>query len=204
MGNYKDSNLELMADKGKGNYAYIDDYKKKKKFLGKEFAGSMYTIAKDVKIQIEFNPAHIKSYRLIGYENRVLAAEDFNNDKKDAGEIGSGHTVTALYEIRSDDIPEAGIDSLKYQAVSVASNSNLSELATVKFRYKKPDGDQSILMTQTIANHTQAFAKADESTRFAVAVAAFGQLLRQSPHLKRLSMTDVQEMASAAVGDDKE
>lgn len=197
MGNYKDSKLELLANKGNGNYAYIDDYSEAEKFLGKEFAGSMYTIAKDVKIQIEFNPAHVKSYRLIGYENRMLAAEDFNDDKKDAGEIGSGHTVTALYEIRADDITNDKVDSLKYQRNAQPINSNLPELATVKFRYKKPDGDQSILMTKTVGNETQTFAKADESTRFAVSVAAFGQLLRKSAFVKNLSLADVADMAAA-------
>lgn len=204
MGNYKDSKLELLADKGNGNYAYIDDYSEAEKFLGKEFAGSMYAIAKDVKIQIEFNPAHVKSYRLIGYENRVLAAEDFNNDKKDAGEIGSGHTVTALYEIRTDEPTATNVDSLKYQRPSRPTGADLQELATVKFRYKNPGGDKSVLITQPVNNDTHRFVQAEESTRFAIAVAAFGQLLRKSPYVKGLSITDVLDMATAAIGDDKQ
>lgn len=204
MGNYKDSKLELLADKGNGNYAYIDDYDEAEKFLGKEFAGSMYTIAKDVKIQVEFNPHLVKSYRLIGYENRVLAAKDFNDDRKDAGEIGAGHTVTALYEIRADEKFVKSVDSLKYRQTAVTGERYAGELATVKFRYKKPDGDKSILIRQTLADQSSAFAQASESTRFAVAVAAFGMKLRGQPYVESLPLTQLIEMAVAARGEDKD
>jgi Ca-activated chloride channel family protein len=145
MGNYKDSKMQILSDKGNGNYAYIDNIQEANRFLGKEFKGSMFAIAKDVKIQIEFNPKHVKSYRLIGYENRKLRDEDFVNDAIDAGELGSGHIVTALYEI----IP-VGVESefykeeipLKYSNVPETSTTYNDELATIKFRYKKPDGEK--------------------------------------------------------------
>lgn len=198
MGNYKDNKLELLANKGNGNYAYIDDYSEAEKFLGKEFAGTMYTIAKDVKIQIEFNPEFIKSYRLIGYENRVLAAQDFNDDKKDAGEIGAGHTVTALYEIRADEKFCKKVDSLKYHRTARSANAKGDEIATVKFRYKKPDGNQSILIQKTLDGKTQKLAEATENTRFAIAVAAFGMTLRQSEYIKEVPLEQISELASAA------
>ncbi len=155
MGNYKDSKMETLANKGNGNYAYIDNIQEANRFLSKEFKGSMFAIAKDVKIQIEFNPKHVQSYRLIGYENRKLRAEDFTNDAIDAGELGSGHTVTALYEI----IP-TGVKSyffkeptdLKYSQPKSSENNYNDELATIKFRYKKPDGDKSIEMVEIIYN----------------------------------------------------
>src|SRR6187402_3109798 len=146
MGNYKDSKMEIMADKGNGNYAYIDNITEAQKVLVNEFGGTLFTIAKDVKLQIEFNPSKVKAYRLIGYENRMLKSEDFNNDKKDAGELGSGHTVTALYEIipvgvESDFLKE--VDKLKYQSniTPLSKSSHNNEMMTVKFRYKAPDGD---------------------------------------------------------------
>jgi Ca-activated chloride channel homolog len=144
MGNYKDSKLETLADKGNGNYAYIDNIQEANRFLGKEFKGSMFAIAKDVKIQIEFNPKHVQSYRLIGYENRKLRAEDFKNDAIDAGELGSGHSVTALYEIIPTGIKSDFFDdntTLKYSKVQPTENNN-DELATIKFRYKKPDSSK--------------------------------------------------------------
>jgi len=203
MGNYKDSRLEILADKGNGNYAYIDDYSEAEKFLGKEFAGSMYTIAKDVKIQMEFNPELVKSYRLIGYENRVLAAQDFNDDKKDAGEIGAGHTVTALYEIRADEKFCKRVDSLKYQKSNVSQIVS-NEIGTVKFRYKKPDGNESILITKTLSDKSTAFQQADESTRFAISVAAFGMTLRKSEYIKDLSISGIIDLASASSSYDEE
>jgi len=203
MGNYKDSRLEILADKGNGNYAYIDDYGEAEKFLGKEFAGSMYTIAKDVKIQMEFNPELVKSYRLIGYENRVLAAQDFNDDKKDAGEIGAGHTVTALYEIRADEKFCKKVDSLKYQKSNMSQIAS-NEIGTVKFRYKKPDGNESILITKTLNDKSSTFQQADESTRFAISVAAFGMTLRKSEYIKDLSMNGIIDMASASGSYDEE
>jgi Ca-activated chloride channel family protein len=151
MGNYQDSKMEILADKGNGNYAYIDNIQEANRFLGKEFKGSMFAIAKDVKIQIEFNPKHVQAYRLIGYENRKLKAEDFKNDAIDAGKLGSGHTVTALYEViptgvESDYVPS----DLKYTKVKTDDANYSDELATIKFRYKKPDGEKSIEMINTI------------------------------------------------------
>lgn len=157
MGNYKDSKMQTLANKGNGNHAYIDNIQEANRFLGKEFKGSMFAIAKDVKIQIEFNPKHVQSYRLIGYEKRKLKAEDFANDAVDAGELGSGHTVTALYEI----IP-AGVKSefsntlpdLKYTKTQESGTTYNDELATIKFRYKKPDGDKSIELVNVIENRS--------------------------------------------------
>ena len=142
MGNYKDSKMETLADKGNGNYAYIDNITEARKVLVNEFGGTLFTIAKDVKLQIEFNPAKVKAYRLIGYENRMLKNEDFNNDKKDAGDLGSGHTVTALYEIIPVGVESEffKVDDLKYQHTTVDPKAqNSKELMTIKFRYKKPD-----------------------------------------------------------------
>ena len=145
MGNYKDNKMQKLADKGNGNHAYIDGITEAKKVLVNEFGGTLFTIAKDVKLQIEFNPAKVQGYRLIGYENRMLAKEDFNDDKKDAGELGSGHTVTALYEIipvgvESDFLKS--VDPLKYQKETSKNKAASSdEIMTVKFRYKAPDGD---------------------------------------------------------------
>ena len=145
MGNYKDSKMERIADKGNGNHAYIDGLSEAKKFLINEFGGSLFTIAKDVKLQVEFNPAKVQGYRLIGYENRMLNKEDFNDDKKDAGELGSGHTVTALYEVVPAGVKSEfleNVDPLKYQnnVVPLSRSSHSDEIMTVKFRYKAPDG----------------------------------------------------------------
>ncbi|MCD9855636.1 von Willebrand factor type A domain-containing protein [Epilithonimonas sp. JDS] len=186
MGNYKDNRLEMLADKGNGNYAYIDNMQESNKFLGKEFAGSMYAIAKDVKIQIEFNPKFVKSYRLIGYENRKLKNEDFKNDKIDAGELGIGHTVTAIYEV----IP-VGSDSefspqdvdLKYSKTD-SKNEFGDELATVKFRYKNPDEDVSKELIQTIKDSKNQLNNASPDFKFASSVAWFGLVLRQSEFIK--------------------
>ncbi|MEZ4776800.1 MAG: VWA domain-containing protein [Bacteroidia bacterium] len=203
-GNYKDSKMEQLADKGNGNYAYIDNILEAKKVLVTEMGGTLYTIAKDVKIQIEFNPALVKGYRLIGYENRVMANEDFNDDKKDAGELGSGHTVTALYEVvpmsASTEIPTT--DKLKYQmAVPIEATSN--ELMNVKFRYKAPDGEQSKLIEGPIQNKTQTLAASSDNFRFSAAVAAFGMLLRKSEYKGNASYDMVNELATNAKGDDK-
>jgi len=184
MGNYKDSKLETLADKGNGNYAYIDNMQEANRFLGKEFKGSMFAIAKDVKIQIEFNPKHVQAYRLIGYENRKLRDEDFTNDAIDAGELGSGHTVTALYEIiprgvKSDLYKEP--TDLKYSVMAEPSSKNYSEeLATIKFRYKKPDGDKSIEMSSIVANKASDLQSTSEDFKFCASVAWFGLKLRDS------------------------
>ncbi|MBX7124445.1 MAG: von Willebrand factor type A domain-containing protein, partial [Cyclobacteriaceae bacterium] len=173
MGNYKDSKMEILADKGNGNYAYIDNILEAQKVLVNEFGGTLFTIAKDVKLQIEFNPAHVQSYRLIGYENRMLKSEDFNNDRKDAGELGSGHTVTALYEIVPVGAEEKLVDPLKYQAVARPEvRSTSSEWMTVKFRYKKPDEDKSRLIVQTLEDKKLKTDQTSDDFRWSAAVAA--------------------------------
>lgn len=205
MGNYKDSKMEILADKGNGNYAYIDNIQEAKRFLGKEFKGSMFAIAKDVKIQIEFNPKHVQAYRLIGYENRKLKAEDFKNDAVDAGELGSGHTVTALYEIIPTGVESNYVPSdLKYTKVK-NNNANYSdELATVKFRYKKPDGDTSIEMIQTIANKNVTLERSSPDFKFAASVAWFGLKLRESKYISNTSSTEIKKLAKAGLANDDE
>jgi len=198
MGNYKDSKLETLADKGNGNYAYIDNMQEANRFLDKEFKGSMYAIAKDVKIQIEFNPKLVQSYRLIGYENRKLGDEDFVNDAIDAGELGSGHTVTALYEI----IP-VGIKSdytnttteLKYSTPQQAPGNYNNELATIKFRHKKPDSDKSTEIVKVIPNTSVKLNTASPDFKFAAAVAWFGLKLRDSKLIPNKTSADIKELA---------
>ena len=208
MGNYKDSKMEILADKGNGNYAYIDNIQEANRFLGKEFKGSMFAIAKDVKIQIEFNPKQVQAYRLIGYENRKLRPEDFKNDAIDAGELGSNHTVTALYEI----IP-AGVqsnylveqpDALKYTKTETDSNNYSNELATIKFRYKKPDGDKSIEMVQVIENKASALEKASDDMKFSSAVAWFGLKLRDSKLIADKSSEEIVKLAKQGNSNDIE
>jgi len=199
MGNYKDSKMEILADKGNGNYAYIDNIQEANRFLGKEFKGSMFAIAKDVKIQIEFNPKQVQSYRLIGYENRKLRPEDFKNDAIDAGELGSNHTVTALYEIvptgvKSDYLAEQP-DALKYTKTETASNNYSNELATIKFRYKKPDGEKSIEMVQVIENKSVALEKSSDDMKFSSAVAWFGLKLRDSKLITNKSSEEIVKLA---------
>ncbi|MEZ4786727.1 MAG: von Willebrand factor type A domain-containing protein [Flavobacterium haoranii] len=206
MGNYKDSKMETLADKGNGNYAYIDNIQEANRFLGKEFKGSMFAIAKDVKIQIEFNPKHVQSYRLIGYENRKLRPEDFKNDAIDAGELGSGHTVTALYEIipvgvKSNYLKE--VDGLKYSNVS--TNQNFSEeLATIKFRYKKPDGEKSIEMVEIIKDNSVLMAKTSDDFKFSSAVAWFGLKLRDSKLITNKSKDAIKALAKQGKSNDAE
>lgn len=205
MGNYKDSKMEILADKGNGNHAYIDTMQEAKKVLGTEFFGTMYTIAKDVKIQVEFNPNKVQAYRLIGYENRLLNDEDFNDDKKDAGELGSGHTVTAFYEIipvgvESDYIKS--IDNLKYTKATNSNNSN--ELLTVKFRYKDPDGDVSKLLVNTVIDTNKSYNEASEDFKFSAAVALFGLQLRESNFINTKKSSDVIALAKAGKGVDED
>jgi Ca-activated chloride channel homolog len=210
MGNYKDSKMQQMADKGNGNNFYIDNFSEAKKVLVNEFGGTLFTIAKDVKLQLEFNPEKVAGYRLIGYENRLLNKEDFNNDKKDAGELGSGHTVTALYEIipagvASDFLEEA--EPLKYQAANDNEMGNTkfnNELLTIKFRYKAPSKDKSDLITYTVKDESISFAKASNNFRFAAAVANFAMLLRKSEYKGNSNYTKVLTMANAAMGADVE
>ncbi|NOT52724.1 MAG: DUF3520 domain-containing protein [Chitinophagaceae bacterium] len=209
MGNYQDAKMQKLADKGNGNHAYIDGITEAKKVLVNEFGGTLFTIAKDVKLQVEFNPAKVQGYRLIGYENRMLAKEDFNDDKKDAGELGSGHTVTALYEIiptgvESDFLKR--VDSLKYQSniTPLSKSSHSNEMMTVKFRYKAPDGDVSKLMEHPVLDKQIAIAKTSENFRFAASVAQFGMLLRNSEFKSDATYADVLSLARKAKGTDEE
>ena len=208
MGNYKDSKMEVLANKGNGNYAYIDTIQEANRFLGKEFKGSMFAIAKDVKIQIEFNPRHVQAYRLIGYENRKLRPEDFKDDGIDAGELGSGHTVTALYEIIPRNTKSPYFDEpidLKYTVMAEPSDKNYNpELATIKFRYKKPDGAMSIEMVSTIANQNVTLSQASNDFKFCSAVAWFGLNLRDSKLVKNKSLKDIKSLAKEGLVDDTE
>lgn len=207
MGNYKDSKLETLADKGNGNYAYIDTIQEANRFLGKEFKGSMFAIAKDVKIQIEFNQAHVKAYRLIGYENRKLRPEDFKNDAIDAGELGSGHTVTALYEIIPTNANSplfVDTDELKYTKVEPSKTKFNDELATIKFRYKKPDGDKSIEMVQVIDNKANALETASSGFKFSTAVAWFGLKLRDSKLVTYKSSAAIKKLAREGLAYDND
>ncbi|MCK6531506.1 MAG: von Willebrand factor type A domain-containing protein [Polyangiaceae bacterium] len=202
-GNFNDSTMEKLADKGNGNYAYIDTLNEAKKVLVEQATGTLMTIAKDVKIQIEFNPAEVSEFRLIGYENRVLSHHDFNDDKKDAGEIGADHTVTALYEI----VPAGGAptgpgnDPLKYQAPGTPTGKAArGELATVKLRYKQPAGSESQLI-EVVVRDTDA--KESDDFRFAAAVAELGMLLRDSPHKGSSSFADTVRLASSGELDER-
>jgi Ca-activated chloride channel family protein len=184
-GNVKDSTMEKLADRGNGNYAYLDSLHEARRVLVNEAGATLVTVAKDVKIQVEFNPANVAAYRLIGYENRVLRNQDFNDDKKDAGEIGAGHTVTALYEIvpPGADVDVPSVDPLKYQQPSTQTTTTAStardELMTVKLRYKAPDGEDSRLITVPVKNRTSELSA---NVGFAAAVAEFGMVLRQSEY----------------------
>jgi len=207
MGNYKDDKMEIIADKGNGNYAYIDNIQEARKVLVNEFGGTLFTIAKDVKFQVEFNPAMVQSYRLIGYENRLLNDEDFNDDTRDAGEMGAGHTVTALYELVPAGLSEQGpsIDPLKYQSErEVRTRRASEELMTIKLRYKKPGGGKSILMEIPYEQDVPAFERASGNLGFSAAVAAFGMVLRDSEHRGTAGFDSVIEMARNAMGDDEE
>ena len=205
MGNYKDNKMQQLADKGNGNHSYIDNINEARKVLVSEFGSTLFTIAKDVKIQIEFNPAKVQAYRLVGYENRMLAAEDFNDDKKDAGELGSGHTVTALYEIIpvgvNDDFTKS-VDPLKYQSNDRKISSNTEEIMTIKLRYKKPDEDVSKLITHPVNDDKIALVNTSDNFRFSASVAEFGMLLRNSEYKQQSSYQQVVSMAKGAKGKD--
>jgi Ca-activated chloride channel family protein len=204
MGNLKDSTMEMLADKGNGNYAYIDTLAEGRKVLVTEAGSTLVTVAKDVKIQVEFNPRTVSAFRLIGYENRVLAHEDFNDDAKDAGDIGAGHTVTALYEVVPVGVPlgTGSVDPLKYQqpraATAAAGNG---ELATIKLRYKAPDGETSTPLAASVRDEG---GEASANLRFAAAVAEFGMLLRNSEHKGTASFAQALELGRSATGDDPE
>ncbi|MHA3774572.1 YfbK domain-containing protein [Verrucomicrobiota bacterium sgz303538] len=217
MGNTKDSTMEKLADKGNGNYAYIDSLKEGRKVLVEQMAGTLFTIAKDVKIQVEFNPAKVGAYRLIGYENRLLAKEDFNDDTKDAGEIGAGHSVTALYEVVPAGTPlpaTSTVDPLKYQQPPAqpepAQKSEIenqksriaSDLLTLKLRFKQPDGDKSVLREFPLTDSGASWEKSSTDFRWAAAVASFGMLLRDSPHRGNATWESVTELANEGKGTD--
>ncbi|WP_435302840.1 YfbK domain-containing protein [Flavobacterium aestuarii] len=207
MGNYKDSKMETLSDKGNGNYAYIDNIQEANRFLGKEFKGSMFAIAKDVKIQIEFNPKQVQAYRLIGYENRKLRPEDFTNDAIDAGELGSGHTVTALYEVIPTGIKSEFLNNqpdLKYTKNSSNENDYSDELATIKFRYKKPDGDKSIEMVKVIENKSIPLKNSSDDFKFSTAVAWFGLKLRDSNLVPNKATEDIKKLAQEGLSNDED
>ncbi|HEX8296748.1 MAG TPA: von Willebrand factor type A domain-containing protein [Chthoniobacteraceae bacterium] len=233
MDNLKDSTLEKLADKGNGNYAYIDTLLEGKKVLVDQMSGTLVTIAKDVKIQVEFNPSQAAAYRLIGYENRMLRKEDFNDDTKDAGEIGAGHTVTALYEVvpAGKEVPGVpGVDELKYQRLAKSSAESpaivdaaktegqsaiaapaqpaektkaSSELLTVKLRYKAPDSDTSKLLEFPLTDEGKSYERSSKDFRFASAVASFGMLLRDSPHKGSANWSSTLELAAEGKGEDR-
>jgi Ca-activated chloride channel family protein len=213
--NLKDSTMQKLADKGNGNYAYLDSVDEARKVLVKQINGTLMTIAKDVKIQVEFNPARVASYRLIGYEKRMLRKEDFNNDKVDAGEIGAGHTVTALYEVvpagtgAADPAASVPVDPLKYQtpnsavaAANPADSKASPEMVTVKLRHKKPDGETSELTERSFVDNGSKFENAAPDLKFAAAVAEFGMLLRDSPYKGKGSFGAIIEWAQEGKGRD--
>jgi Ca-activated chloride channel family protein len=216
-GNLNDAMMEAISNRGNGNYHYVDNRTEARRVLVEEMTGTLVTIAKDVKIQVEFNPRQVAGYRLIGYENRMLRAEDFNDDTKDAGEIGAGHTVTALYEVvpagKTVDVPP--VDDLKYQqpTVEIAAsktdnnknkNSDLSsELLTLKMRYKQPEGDTSRKLDWAITDDGKAFGQASTDFQFAAAVAGFGLLLRDSNYKGNLTYAADLELAQAGLGSDE-
>lgn len=207
MGNLKDSRMEKLADKGNGNYAYIDNLLEAKKVLVKEFASTLYTVAKDVKVQVEFNPVKVKSYRLVGYENRVMNKEGFQDDKKDAGELGAGHCVTALYEIipAGPESKEKLQEDLKYVKSDIKPEALASkEVMTVKLRYKLPSEDQSKLLVHPVEESSTPIGKSSDDFRFSAAVAEFGMLLRNSDFRADSSYKDVIHLARQATGRDEE
>jgi Ca-activated chloride channel family protein len=205
-GNLKDATLERLADKGNGHYAYVDTFFEARKVLVEQMNSTLVTIAKDVKIQVEFNPAKVAGYRLIGYEDRLLRKEDFNNDRKDAGEIGAGHTVTALYEIvpAGQLLPAPPVDPLKYQPAPkpAAPAAASEEWLTVKLHYKQPDGDKSALIEQPLTDGGKGYGAASRDFKFAAAVAAFGMVLRDSEHKGNATLAGVLELAEESRGPD--
>jgi Ca-activated chloride channel family protein len=210
-GNHNDAMMEQISNRANGNYAFIDSEDEARKVFVDQLQGTLVTIAKDVKIQVEFNPAQVRSYRLIGYANRMLAAEDFNDDGKDAGEIGAGHAVTALYELvpaeldePSGEAPRRSVDALKYQRqVELSEQAASGELFTLKVRYKQPTGQTSQLLEFPATDSGQGFRSADQDFQFAAAVAAFGMLLRDSEFKGQANYGLVEEIASAAEAGDR-
>lgn len=203
MGNYKDAKMQKLADRGNGNYAYIDNLLEARKVLVSQFGGTLLTIAKDVKLQVEFNPAKVKSYRLIGYEKRLLRPEDFADDSKDAGELGSGHTVTALYEIVPADGASSVSQELTYQTTQIKNDAHArNELATIRFRYKKPAEETSSEIVRKIPAGAVAINKAGDNIRFAAAVAEWGMILRNSEYKGTATYAQILELARKAKGTD--
>jgi Ca-activated chloride channel family protein len=207
-GNHNDAMMEKISNKGNGNYAFIDSEQEAHKVLVEQMGGTLVTIAKDVKIQVEFNPREVSSYRLIGYENRVLAAADFDDDTKDAGEIGAGHTVTALYELvpgdGSAELAQTETDDLRYQQNGkLTKRAKRGELLLLKLRYKQPTGTTSTLIEAPVKDAGQTFSQMDDDFKFAGTVAAFGMMLRGSPHKGNLTFAAVEEMAGDGIGQDK-
>lgn len=206
-GNLQDAKMEKLADKGNGNYAYIDSILEAKKVLVNEIGATLLTIAKDVKIQVEFNPAKVAAYRLIGYENRQLQAQDFSDDTKDAGELGAGHSVTALYEVipvgAKTNIELPSVDELEYQQTEIdASAYETNELMQVKLRYKQPDASESQLMVQPVVDAGVRLDATSENFRFSAAVAGFGMLLRDSKYKGEITFEEVLELARESRGED--
>jgi Ca-activated chloride channel homolog len=206
MGNYKDSTLEQLADKGNGNYAYVDSLAEARKVLVAEGGATLVTLAQDVKLQVEFNPALVGAYRLIGYENRRLAAQDFNDDRKDAGELGAGHGVTALYELIPPSLAsgDRAVDATKYQSVPQPTAGHAGELATIKLRYKQPGATQSQRIEHVVRDSQIALAATSAAFRFSAAVAAFGMTLRASPERGSSSHELARALARGAIGEDRD
>ena len=208
-GNYQDDLMQTLATHGNGNHFYIDDLDEAHKIFGKDFTGNIFPVAKDVKIQIEFNPVHVQSYRLIGYVNRILDKKDFNNDKVDASEIGSGQEVTAIYEIiptHSNKKTNRKVDDLKYQSQGIKTSSRFfleNEIATIKFRYKNVKEDKSQKIEDIILNAPQDFEELDETKKFSICVAAFGMKLTDSKHVSKYKLQNIIHLASATKGIDE-
>ncbi|TDN36185.1 VWA domain-containing protein [Hymenobacter sp. UV11] len=204
-GNLRDSLMELLADKGNGNYAYLDNLDEARRTLVAQFGGTLFTVAKDVKLQVEFNPARVADYRLIGYENRLLANDDFNNDRKDAGELGAGHTVTALYEIVPTGSANPLVDKLKYQTEATSPTPpSGTDVLTVKLRYQTPQGGASQLLAQPLAGAAAPIAQASADQQLAAGVAEFGLLLRQSAQRGTATYASAAQLAQAGRGPDPE
>jgi len=207
MGNLKDSTMEKLADTGNGHYAYIDSLSEARKVLVEQMAGTLVTVAKDVKIQVDFNPGKVEAYRLIGYENRALRPEDFNNDLKDAGDMGAGHTVTALFEVvpRGGTVPGPSVDPSVFQPAprNPPPVSNSNDLLVLRVRYKLPDASESTRMDVPLADRGAAFAGADNDFRFAASVAAFGMILKGSPYRGDATLSWVLDSATASRGADR-
>jgi secreted protein with Ig-like and vWFA domain len=211
LGNYQDITMELLADKGNGNYAYVDSFTEARKVLGEQLEGTLVTVAKDVKVQVEFNPVRVKSYRLLGYENRALRDRDFNDDTKDAGEVGAGHQITVLYELEPAGPNLSGVDALRYQAKPEEAelkkrlkSGHGDELLNLKLRYKLPAGETSLLVETPVKDGDREFAQASADFKFAAAVAGYGMLLRQSPHRGELTWEKISRLAEQGLGEDKE